>query len=62
MESLLWEMRKVLRELRRQPDGTKAAVERRKIERCILILTNGMEQHPGDWDEACLCDLCRSYS
>lgn len=25
-------------------------------------LTDGLDEHPENWNEPCLCDLCRSYA
>ena len=60
MNELLVMLREKARELRssRMPDDP----DLRKIYKCMTILTDGMDEHPEDWDEPCLCNLCRSYA
>lgn len=41
-----------------EADASPAARER--TERRMLIATNGLPDHPEDWDYSCICDECRA--
>jgi hypothetical protein len=36
--------------------------ERLIIERLLVAATEGMDEHPDGFDDACDCNLCRSYA
>lgn len=36
--------------------------ERGVIERLLYAATDGLSQHPADYDDCCSCDVCLSYA
>ena len=61
MKEILYFLREQAGKMRVE-DSEVSRENLKKICRCMLILTDGMEEHPEGWDWDCMCNLCKSYA